>query len=74
MDCCCKSKFWIGLGLGTLLGAACYHYSRSKQAQEFKNTMYDAMHKAGDKAGEMWQTAKNKMAGTCNSAIEDITD
>jgi len=36
--------------------------------------MYDAMHKAGDKAGEMWQTAKNKMAGTCNSAIEDITD
>ena len=61
MDCCSKSNFWIGLGLGAVLGAVCCHVSRTQQAKELKNKLCDAMHKMGDKTTEMWNNAKDKV-------------
>ena len=62
MDCCSKSNFWIGLGLGAVLGAVCCHVLRTQQAKELKNKLCDAMHKMGDKTTEMWNNAKDKVA------------
>ena len=62
MDCCSKSNFWIGLGLGAVLGAVCCNVSRTQQAKELKNKLCDAMHKMGDKTTEMWNNAKDKVA------------
>lgn len=62
MDCCSKSNFWIGLGLGAVLGAVCCYVSRTQQAKELKNKLCDAMHKMGDKTTEMWNNAKDKVA------------
>ena len=62
MDCCSKSNFWIGLGLGAVLGAVCCHVSRTQQAKELKNKLCDAMHKMGDKTTAMWNNAKDKVA------------
>lgn len=60
MDNCCKSKFWIGLGLGTVLGATCYHYARTPQAKELKNKVCDVMQRVGNKTAEMLNSAKDK--------------
>lgn len=62
MDNCCKSKFWIGLGLGTILGAVCHHYAHTPQAKELKGKVCDAMQRMGDKTSEMWNSAKDKVA------------
>ena len=56
MDCQCKSvKFWIGLGLGTVLGMVAYHYAKSEKAKEWKEKISCAAHSAAEKAGE-WMT------------------
>lgn len=60
----CKPNFWIGLGLGTVLGAVCYRYSRTQQAKELKNRVCDAMHQMGHKTTEMWNNAKEKVTDT----------
>lgn len=62
MNDCCKSKFWIGLGLGTILGAVCCQYSHTRQAKELKNKVRDAMQRMGNKTTEMWNSAKEKVA------------
>lgn len=62
MDSCCKSRFWIGLGLGSILGAVCCHYARTPQAKELKNKVCDTMQRMGDKTAEVWNTVKEKVA------------
>ena len=56
MDCQCKSvKFWIGLGLGTVLGMVGYHFAKSEKAKEWKAKIGSAAQSAAEKAGE-WMT------------------
>ena len=59
MDCQCKSvKFWIGLGLGTVLGMVAYHYAKSEKAKEWKEKISCAAHSASEKAGEWMASAQ----------------
>ena len=56
MDCQCKSvKFWIGLGLGTVLGMVGYHFVKSEKAKEWKAKIGSAAQSAAEKAEE-WMT------------------
>ena len=56
MDCQCKSvKFWIGLGLGTVLCMVGYHFAKSEKAKEWKAKIGSAAQSAAEKAGE-WMT------------------
>ena len=62
MDCQCKSvKFWIGLGLGTVLGMVAYHCAKSEKAKEWKEKISCAAHSAAEKAGE-WMTNAQECA------------
>ena len=37
MECKCKNgKFWIGLGLGTVIGAAAYYCAQTEKAKELR--------------------------------------
>lgn len=60
-DCCCKSKFLIGLGLGTVLGAVCCHLARTQQAKELRMKVNDAIQCAADKAQSAWQSARQRV-------------
>lgn len=73
-DCCCKSKFLIGLGLGAVLGAVCYHLSQTQQAKELKHKMNEAIHHAGDRAYEAWQSTKSKMNPSESSTCPDCSN
>lgn len=58
MDCNCKGKFWIGLGLGAVLGAVACCLSKTQKAKELKEKMCCAAHSAAEKAGEWIASAK----------------
>lgn len=59
-ECCCKSKFWIGMGLGAIVGAVCCHLVHTEQGKEMRIKLNEAIHRAGDKAQSMWQSVKGK--------------
>ena len=62
MDCNCnKGKFWIGLGLGTVLGAVVCCFSRSEKAKKWKDKMNTVAQTAAEKAGEWMTNAKEQM-------------
>ena len=48
-ECCCKSKFWIGMGLGAVVGAVCCHLVHTEQGKEmlgyFGNKISDEIKK-----------------------------
>ena len=41
---CRHGNFWIGLGLGSILGAIAYRLSRTAKAKQLENEIYDAIH------------------------------
>ena len=59
MDCNCKSgKFWLGIGLGSLLGMVAYHCAKSDRAKIWRDKVSCAAQQAADKAGEWMANAK----------------
>lgn len=60
------SHFWIGLGVGAVLGAVAYRFSSSARARQLRILVDHALHKVGGEAEEFLDTAKEKAlrAGT----------
>ena len=59
MECKCKNgMFWIGLGLGTVLGMVAYHCAKSDKVNEWKQRVSCAALSAAEKAGEWMTNAK----------------
>ena len=44
---CRHGNFWIGLGIGSILGAVAYRLSRTAKAKQLENDIYDAIHRIG---------------------------
>ena len=40
---CNSGKFWLGIGIGTVVGALAYHCSRTARAQKAKADVLDAI-------------------------------
>ena len=40
---CRHGNFWIGLGIGSILGAVAYRLSRTAKAKQLENDIYDAI-------------------------------
>lgn len=59
-----NSNFLLGVGLGSLLGAVAYKFSRSSKAKKWKTKACCAMHEIGDKAEALLDNAKGKVAET----------
>lgn len=57
---CKDSNFWIGLGVGSAVGALAYHFSRTQRAKKLKEDIYHAIHKAGCEAKEAYEAAEEK--------------
>ena len=61
------AKFWLGLGLGSVLGMIVYRCSRTDKVKELKRKMCCAAQSAADKAGEWMANVKDK---TCDVAVD----
>lgn len=69
-----NSKFWIGLGIGSVAGALVYRFSRTGKGRRLKRKMCHAWHHMGDQAGELFETAKEKVWNVGTEAAEKAAD
>ena len=57
---CSSGKFWVGLGIGTAIGALVYHYSRTAHGQQVKAQLLDSLQDLEVAAEEAMSSAKHK--------------
>ena len=69
-----RSKFWMGLGLGSIIGAVVYHFSCSSRGKQLKEKVRHAFHKAGDNAEELVDEAKDKALQTGTKVADKVAD
>lgn len=68
------SKFWLGLGLGSVLGAVVYHFSCSCKGKQLKEKACQAFHKVSEQAGDMLDVAKEKVLDTGTKVVDKVAD
>ena len=66
-------KFWVGLGLGSVLGAIVYRCSRTAKAKEWKHKMCCAAQSAADKAGEWMSNIKDKATEMGEKVADEVS-
>lgn len=57
---CRNSHFWIGLGLGSIIGAITYRLAHSSEAEKLKDEVYNALQKLEEQAKEKVTTLANE--------------
>ena len=67
---CRHGNFWIGLGLGSILGAIAYRLSRTAKAKQLENEIYDAIHRIGRDAEAAAACAEKKAMNLGLKAVE----
>lgn len=69
-----NSSLWIGLGVGSVIGALAYRFSRTSKAKKLKEKVCDAFHKITGQAEEMLDEAKEKVADTGKAVVDKVAD
>jgi len=62
---CGNTKFLVGLGLGSAIGALVYHFSRTAKAKKLKNDVFNALHEIEADAEAAMEDAKVKAVMRC---------
>ena len=70
---CRHGNFWIGLGIGSILGAVAYRLSRTAKAKQLENDIYDAIHRIGRDAEAAAACAEKKAMNLGVKAVETGT-
>lgn len=65
-----NSGLWIGLGVGSVIGALAYHFSRTSKAKELKRKVCKAYRKITDEAKEALDETKEALDETKEKVAE----
>jgi len=57
---CGSTKFLVGLGIGSAIGALVYHFSRTAKAKKLKNDVFNALREIEADAETVMEDAKAK--------------
>ena len=71
---CKESHFLIGLGIGSVVGALVYHFSRTPRAERLRREMCHAIHKAGSEAKDMFHTAEEEALHAGTKVADKVAD
>ena len=71
---CKESHFLIGLGIGSVVGALVYHFSRTPRAERLRREMCHAIHKAGSEAKDMFHTAEEDALHAGTKVADKVAD
>jgi len=71
---CRHGNFWIGLGIGSILGAVAYRLSRTAKAKQLENDIYDAIHRIGRDAEAAAACAEKKAMNLGVKAVEKAVE
>ncbi len=67
---CRHGNFWIGLGIGSILGAVAYRLSRTAKVRQMENDIYDAIRCIGRDAEAVAVCAERKAVDLGLKAVE----
>lgn len=67
---CRHGNFWIGLGIGSVLGAVAYRLSRTARVKKLESDIYDAIHRIGQDAELVVADAERKARHLGLKAVE----
>ena len=67
---CRHGNFWIGLGIGSILGAVAYRLSRTAKAKQLESEIYNAIHRIGRDAEIAAAHAERKAMDLGLKAVE----
>lgn len=69
-----NSNFWIGLGIGSVIGAIVYRFSRTSKAKRLKRKVCDTFQKIGGQAEDILDLGKEKVLDTGVAVADKVTD
>lgn len=67
---CRHGNFWIGLGIGSILGAVAYRLSRTAKVRQMENDIYEAIRRIGRDAEAVAVCAEKKAVDLGLKAVE----
>lgn len=67
---CKHGNFWIGIGIGSILGAVVYRLSRTAKAKQLESQIYEAIHRIGRDAEAACECAERKAKDLGLKAVE----
>lgn len=67
---CRHGNFWVGLGIGSILGAVVYRLSRTARAKQLEDEICDAIHRIGRDAETAAALAEKKAVSMGLTAVE----
>lgn len=68
------SNFWIGLGLGSVLGAIVYRCCQTSKAKQLKEKVSHAFHVATDQAEDFVDSAEDKAMDAGKKVADKVAD
>ena len=71
---CGSTKFLVGLGIGSAIGALVYHFSHTAKAKKLKNDVFNALHEIEADAELAVVEAKEKAVKTGAKVAEKVAD
>lgn len=69
-----NSHFWLGLGIGSVIGAMIYRFSCTPKAKQLKQNVCHALHKAGGETEDMLETAKDKAMNMGTKVADKVAE
>lgn len=69
-----NSNLWIGLAIGSAIGAWAYRFSRTSKAKKLKEKVCDAFQKITTQAEDLIDKAKEKAVDTGKEAVDKVAD
>lgn len=68
------SHFWVGLGIGSILGMLGCRYASSAKGKELKLKMDVALHKVGGEAQQLLHSAKEKALNVGTKMADKVAE
>lgn len=68
------SHFWIGLGVGSILGTIVYRCCQTSKAHQLKDKVTHALHVAKEQVEDFADSAKDKALETGTKVADKVAD
>lgn len=67
-------NLWIGLGIGSVIGALAYRFSRTSKAKKLKEKVCDTFHKITGQVEDVLDEAKEKTMDAGKNVADKVAD
>lgn len=69
-----NSKFWLGLGIGSIIGSLVYRFCQTSKAKKMKEDVCTALQKISGKTENMLDGAKEKVLDAGTAVVDRVAD